>query len=244
MLTDEQFLSFTRLPEHGGVNPGRAFLKLPALVHAGDTRDMASNLPILYGIVQGLFAETSDPAARRVLEIGTSDGTSTLALLKAASEANGHVDSIDVVDVPAAQALVDHFALRPFWTFHKGDARQVMTTLRDKGQRYVAIFLDGDHTYDGTKGELALADQMLLPGGVLFTHDNWCASIEVDWNKPFGQRAKRGSAQLAGEMVRGEEWVGVIFRFGCNLGVFRRRSEMLHEIDQNVQAGRDQGFFP
>ena len=241
-LSDDRFLSFSRLPEHGGTNPGHC-LGPEMASRAGDARDMAHNLPILYGITQGLLAE-APPTTRHLLEIGCNDGTSTLALLKAAAEAGGHLDSIDLQEVPVAQALVDHFGLRDSWAFHHGDARTVMRRLRDEGRRYLAIFLDGDHTYEGTAGELALAGELLLPGGVLFTHDNWCSAIEVDWDKPFGARAKAGSAQLAAEMMRGAEWAGVIFRFGCNLGVFRRRAEVLDELDENLGAARAQGFIP
>jgi predicted O-methyltransferase YrrM len=240
MLDDKKFLDITR----GTSNPGREELPAEIATYATDTSDMRQNLPILYGIVAGM-------GAQRVLEIGTSDGTSTLALLKAVSETGGRLTSIDIVDVPVAQALVEKYGLAPHWTFLKGDSFEVLTRLRaeqeaappDAPRDYDVILVDADHTRAGATRDFAEASKMLRKGGVIFTHDNWMASSDHDFSKPFGQRAIEGCAFLGHELLIGDEWVGVVFPFNCNLGVFRRKAECVGEIAAAIDESRKLGLL-
>src|SRR5271154_3951256 len=152
MLDDQTLLDITR----GVRNPGR---ELPPQLtqHATDTADMRQNLPILYGIVAGLGAQS-------VLEIGTSDGTSTLAFLKAVSETGGHVTSIDIADVPVAKVLIEQYGLTARWTFLQGSSHDVLTRLVQENRVYDAIFVDGDHTRAGATRDFAQASRRLRKG--------------------------------------------------------------------------------
>jgi len=230
MLDDQTLLDITR----GVRNPGR---ELPPQLaqHATDTADMRQNLPILYGIVAGLGAQS-------VLEIGTSDGTSTLAFLKAVSETGGHVTSIDIADVPVAKVLIEQYGLTARWTFLQGSSHDVLTRLVQENRVYDAIFVDGDHTRAGATRDFAQASRMLRKGGVILTHDNWMAACDHDFSKPFGQRGIEGCAFLGHELLTGSDWVGVVFTFGCNLGIFRRRSECVGEIVASIEESRKVGL--
>jgi hypothetical protein len=198
---------------------------------------MRQNLPILYGIVAGLGAQS-------VLEIGTSDGTSTLAFLKAVSETGGHVTSIDIVDVPVAKALVAQYGLSERWSFIQGHSHEVLARLRHEERIYDVIFVDADHTRAGATRDFELASKMLRKGGVMFTHDNWMASCDHNFSKPFGQRGIEGCAFLGHELLTGPDWVGLVFPFNCNLGIFRRRSECVGEVAAAIDESRRVGIIP
>lgn len=242
-LTDELFLKFTRTAADGGVNPGLD-LGLPQEIigHASNTDDMRANLLMLYGVTRGLSESHGPP---QILESGTNDGTSTLAFLKAASETGGHVTSVDIAEVPVACAIIEHLNLRRWWTFVRGDSADVFPIFHTEGRCFDVIFIDSSHTYEGTKRELAAVRDLLTPGGVLFTHDNWIAATDVNWTKSYGERAMAGCALSTKEMLAADsEWVGVVFPFGCNLGIFRRRVDCVGEIERAIEAARKQGFIP
>lgn len=238
MISDELFLKFTRRRDAGGLNPGLDLGFGPEITErASDTGDMREDLYVLYAVAVGM-------KALRILEIGTNDGTSTLAFLKAASEIDGHVTSVDVCDVPVAEAVIDHFDLRSHWTFHKGSSHDVLKVLREEEKQYDLIFIDGDHTAEGAKEDLDDAAALLRQDGVLFMHDSWCCAISVDWDKPFGERATPGCAFTVLEMLTGEEWTGVTFPFGSNMGLFRRRKDVLGEMAKQLDAARAEGLIP
>jgi predicted O-methyltransferase YrrM len=229
---DDEFFDITR----GTRNPGR---ELPSELasQATDSSDMRQNLPILYGIVAGLDAKD-------VLEIGTSDGTSTLALLKAVAETGGHLTSIDIVDVPVAKALVERYGMTAHWTFVKGDSGEVLKRLQAEGRQFDSVLVDADHTRAGATRDFVEASKMLRKGGVMFTHDNWMSACDYDASKPFGQRATEGCAFLGLELLTGSDWVGVVLPFNCNLGIFRRRSDCVGEVVNGINLARQAGYIP
>jgi hypothetical protein len=232
VLDDKTFLDIAR----GLCNPGR---ELPSEIaaYAADTADMRQNLSILYGIAYGT-------GAQNVLEIGTSDGTSTLALLKAVSETGGHLTSIDIVDVPVARALVDKFGLSKHWTFVQGDSQVVLSQLLAQRREYDCILVDAGHSRAEATADFTQSSKMLRRGGVMFTHDNWMVAIDHDFSKPFGSRGTAGCGFLGLELLTGQDWVGVVFAFNCNLGVFRRRSECVGEISASIAESRKLGLLP
>lgn len=236
-LTDELFLKMTRDKSNGGFNAGMD-LALPKDIksHANNTGDMRENLYIMYALAVGCNA-------RRILEIGVDDGTATLAFLKAVFEIDGYVTSVDVCDVPVAQAVIQSLELTSRWGFHKGNSHEVLKKFRAEGRQFDMIFVDGDHTYAGAKEDVEDAAAMLVENGMLITHDNWTCSISVDWTKPFGERATPGSAQLGHEMLTGKEWMGLVFPFGNNLGIFYRRNDCIGTIEKQFAAARKEGLI-
>jgi predicted O-methyltransferase YrrM len=154
MLDDALFLRFAR----GEENPG----DLTGLPHH-DSEDMAGNLPILYALARGMGG--------RSLEIGVDDGTSTLALLKAADEVGGSVVSVDdgrSGHLPCARALAERFGYRHLWTLVCGDSR-TLTLARQRN--FDLALVDGDHTEAGASSDIAVVAPLLRPGGLLLVHD-------------------------------------------------------------------------
>jgi len=220
----------------GHINPGRQ-LSDGEMRGALDTSDMRQNLPILYALARGIDR-------CRVLEIGTSDGTSALAFLKAASEVGGHVTSVDVADVPIARALIEQYGLSAHWTFQRGPSERVLPALRDQGAAYDLVLIDGDHSYDGAHADLRHVEPMLSPGGVVLTHDSLMVTAEHDWSQPDGQqKCKLGCGILTLELLRDPMWSGMYLPFNCNLGLWRRRADMSRPVENAIEAARDAGLL-
>jgi len=214
-LSDEMLFAMTRPKERGGVNPGRDLLTNPELVNrALDNSDMRENLLPLYSFIVGANA-------KRVLEIGTSDGTSTLALLKAAHEIEGHVTSIDISDVPVAEALVNHFQLRSRWKFIQGNSHDVLPRLRAEGNVYDFVFVDGDHSYEGALKDVIDVAAMLIPDGFLVLHDSLM----------MRSADEAGCGVVAHEILRGDEWNGLVLPFGCAMTILQRRRAGWGRVD-------------
>lgn len=242
-LTDDIFLRMTRAAASGGVNPGHDLGLLgPELsARAADTADMRENLWLLYAITVGM-------KATRVLEIGTNDGTSTLAFAKAVAETGGKVTTVDITEVPVAQALIDKLELGGHVEFIRGDSKDVLPRLHAEGRQFDAALIDGDHSHVGAWRDLEMVDKLLVTGGVVFTHDNWMMAVDVDMAKPVGQRGTPGCGLLGVDMMTGvnsiADWRGVIFPFGSNLGVWRRWRDVFGELMKNAEAARQQGLIP
>lgn len=104
--------------------------------------------------------------ARRVLEIGTSNGYSTIWLAWAARAVGGHVTTIERAThkVAMARANLNRAGLAPLVTIREGDARDVLAELSGP---FDLIFLDADR-----ESYLAYLDPLLAllrPGGLLVT---------------------------------------------------------------------------
>ncbi len=81
--------------------------------------------------------------AKKVLEIGTSTGYSTMWLADAVNMTQGHVDTVEIDGSRIAQAQLHakHLALHNFIDFHQGDALLFLQNLNDK---YDFILLDAE----------------------------------------------------------------------------------------------------
>jgi len=210
----------------------------PVVEMASDPSDMRDNYPLLYGVVRGM-------RAKRVLEIGVHDGTSTMALLKAVAEVGGHLVSIDEAEVPVARALADQFGTAGSWTLLRGNSHTLLPEMVARGEKFDAAFVDGDHSFEGARQDVADVERMLNVGGVLLTHDNTMMVDNVDNEKPFGHRGQAACGFLGREMVVGATiWSGVFFPFGRGLGVWRRKADMLAEIEAETDRMRGLGWWP
>lgn len=114
--------------------------------------------------------------ARRILEVGTSNGYSTMWLAWAASETDGHVTTLERLPekVELAQANFERTGLAPWITVRQGVALETLATLDGP---FDLIFLDADRA-----SYLAYLD-FLLPllrvGGLLVTDNVVSHASEV-----------------------------------------------------------------
>jgi predicted O-methyltransferase YrrM len=104
--------------------------------------------------------------ARRILEVGTSNGYSTLWLAWAATETAGHVTTLERAadKVALARANFERAGLAPWISIRQGIALEILASLDGP---FDLIFLDADRV-----NYLAYADALLLllkVGGVLVT---------------------------------------------------------------------------
>ncbi|MFB2890944.1 O-methyltransferase [Aeromonas veronii] len=124
--------------------------------------------------------------AQAVLEIGTSNGYSTLWLAEAVRRLEGHVTTIELDEDKRVQAH-DNFqqaGLAPWVTLLAGDASELLPTLPQAG--YQLIFLDSDRQhYRAWRQQIR---RLLAPRGLLVV-DNAIShrSEMVEWMNEVGQ---------------------------------------------------------
>ena len=119
-------------------------------------------------------------AARRVLEIGTSNGYSTVWLAEAAGAIGGSVTTVEVAEhkVALATATCAQSGLAPFNTLGHDDAGRVLE--RSEPEAYDLVFLDAErHEYAGWWARLRA---VLRKGGLLVV-DN--ATSHAEEMAPF-----------------------------------------------------------
>jgi predicted O-methyltransferase YrrM len=104
--------------------------------------------------------------ARRILEVGTSDGYSTLWLAWAAQATGGHVETIErsADKIALARANLDRAGLAQLVTIHEGVALDIIDTLDGP---FDLVFLDADRPNYLAYAERLLA--LLRPRGLLVT---------------------------------------------------------------------------
>jgi predicted O-methyltransferase YrrM len=111
---------------------------------------------------------------RRILEVGTSNGYSTLWLAWAATETGGHVTTLERAadKVALAQANFERAGLAPWINVREGVALETLATLDGP---FDLIFLDADRANYLAYAELLLP--LLKVGGLLVT-DNVVSHAE------------------------------------------------------------------
>jgi predicted O-methyltransferase YrrM len=123
--------------------------------------EIAAHLPTL-------FILTKELKLSRVLELGVESGNSTIALLEAASQINGHVWSIDIRACEEAGALVRRCGLESYWTFIQGNDLAV-----EWKEPIDHLFIDSHHIYPHTLAELNKFEPFVSPGGLISLHDSF-----------------------------------------------------------------------
>lgn len=124
--------------------------------------------------------------AQAVLEIGTSNGYSTLWLAEAVRRLEGHVTTIEL-DEDKRVLAHDNFqraGLAPWVTLLAGDASELLPTLPQAG--YQLIFLDSDRQH--YRAWWPQIRRLLAPRGLLVV-DNAIShrSEMVEWMNEVGQ---------------------------------------------------------
>jgi predicted O-methyltransferase YrrM len=102
--------------------------------------------------------------ARRILEIGTSVGCSTVFLALAAQATGGHVSTLELMPAKfeAAQANLARAGLSPFVTQHLGDALELLPALPGP---WDLVFVDAEK--DLYEAVWPLIKDTVRPGGLV-----------------------------------------------------------------------------
>ena len=128
-------------------------------------------LPFLKSLAQSL------PADPVIINIGAGAGTSGLAFLECRDDSIVHTIDITDADSPfgclyAERDVVTRAELAHLkgdrWHQHHGDSKEI-------GRKWLTkidmVFVDGDHSYDGCKGDIEIWLKHLKPGGLIVVHD-------------------------------------------------------------------------
>lgn len=106
---------------------------------------------------------------RRIVELGTRDGNSTLALLEAAYSIGGHVTSVDIQPCALAKSRVAAAGLTDLWTFLQANDMQLSPPQIPAVIDF--LFIDTTHLYEPTKAELNKYFAYLREGSWIALHD-------------------------------------------------------------------------
>jgi predicted O-methyltransferase YrrM len=106
---------------------------------------------------------------RQIVELGTRDGASTLALLEAANRIGGHVMSIDIEPCDVARRKVAEAGFTSLWEFLQADDLKVEAL--QIPQEIDLLFIDTNHIYTQTIAELRKYGAHLKSGSWIALHD-------------------------------------------------------------------------
>jgi len=106
---------------------------------------------------------------RQIVELGTRDGASTLALLEAASRIGGHVMSIDIEPCEVAKRKVAEAGFASLWEFLQADDLKVKAL--QIPQEIDLLFIDTNHIYTQAIAELRKYGAHLKSGSWVALHD-------------------------------------------------------------------------
>jgi predicted O-methyltransferase YrrM len=139
-------------------------------------------------------AETAElqrlAAGKRVLEVGSAYGYSTVALALVATRVTAvdphtWLDSLPTLERNLAAAGVANKV-----TIIRGDSRAVLPRLALAGPMFDLVWIDGDHSADVVASDIEWAVKLLNPGGILALHDldeDTCGGVRVAvdaWRQP------------------------------------------------------------
>ncbi|MHA1409591.1 MAG: class I SAM-dependent methyltransferase [Candidatus Odinarchaeia archaeon] len=131
----------------------------PLEIHMLKPTDICDHLVTLYML-------SVQKRLKIMVELGTRGGESTIALLEAAKQIDGHVYSIDVDQCLEAKETIKNYDLQKYWTFIQVD------DLKIKWEKSIDhLFIDTIHTYDQTLSELIKYEPYVNHGGVITLHD-------------------------------------------------------------------------
>lgn len=150
-VVEQALLEYKRVLQFHPTNIAEAYMQKPT--------DIWEHLATLCMLTIELDLKT-------VLELGTAEGESTLALLQAAHQIGGEVYSIDVDPCLEARKMIENNGLLDRWTFIQGDDLQVKW---EKGIDH--LFIDTNHEFQHTLKELKKYEPYVREGGIITLHD-------------------------------------------------------------------------
>lgn len=139
------------------------------------------------------------PEGARVINIGALAGCSAVAMLRGAADIEDfHLWSIDVEARPEEMQYARACGLADPMRFSQvcGDSKIVGCRWPSKVH---LVFIDGDHSYEGCKGDIEAWEPHIVESGYLVVHDyeSWFDFVTEAVDEWFREAKKRGWLKVA-----------------------------------------------
>ncbi len=180
VMTEEQKAWFTRMRGEWlqimrpfeGYGPSALFQPLPAL--PAELVENCRMLPNRHAILPLL------PKGGRVAEVGTQEGRFADHILQQCQPAELHLFDIDFSPLKTRTDTDLLTAAK----LHEGDSATMLGRLPD--DYFDWMYIDGDHSYEGVKRDIAVARTKVKPGGMLVFNDfvMWSPVECIDYGVP------------------------------------------------------------
>lgn len=119
-----------------------------------------------------IYNAVKEMNAKRVLELGVGNGSSTIALLATVEDTGGRLISVDIVDNPwfnvNTPEKVKEIGLEKYWEFIKMNDLDYAKQCEEK---FEVILVDTDHTYNQTYNEVNAFTPLMESYGEMYFHD-------------------------------------------------------------------------
>jgi predicted O-methyltransferase YrrM len=106
---------------------------------------------------------------KNIVELGTRDGNSTLALLEAARSTGGRVRSVDIAPCDEAKSRIRAAGLDDIWSFIQADSLKLDES--SLPEEIDLLFIDTSHMYVQTLAELRKYRAWMKEGSWILLHD-------------------------------------------------------------------------
>jgi len=113
-----------------------------------------------------LYMLTIELDLKTVLELGTAEGKSTVALLQAVQKIGGKVYSIDINPCLEAREAIRKYGLLDHWIFIQENDLQM-----EWKKNIDHLFIDTTHKFQQTINELKKYEPYVRDGGIITMHD-------------------------------------------------------------------------
>ncbi|NNF35863.1 MAG: class I SAM-dependent methyltransferase [Saprospiraceae bacterium] len=143
-----------------------------------------------------LFNLAIHQQARTILELGTSLGLGTSYLASASSSAQAHTIEGDPASAYMAQRNFDLLGMKNI-KLHEGSFDVILPELLKKIKSVDLVYIDGDHTYEGTiKYFNILKDHMSSDGVMVLDDIYWSGEMERAWSEIIEDKKVRVSIDI------------------------------------------------
>lgn len=162
-----------------------------------------------------IYDAVKEMKAKRVMELGVGNGSSTIAFLSALEDTGGRLTSIDIVNNPwydkRSPDKVKMAGLDKYWEFIQMNDLDYVKNCRDK---FEIILVDTDHTYSQTWAEVNAFTHLLETGdGLKLTRDiSQCKGIASTLGSEvnaFTPLLENGGTMYFHDTLHGEESIFV-----------------------------------
>lgn len=165
-----------------------------------------------------MFSIVLQIKAKRVLELGVREGTTTNPLLAAVSMIDGHLTSVDI----APTKWLCPIDLKENYSFVQSDAIKFLENEVINQSKYDLIYVDDWHAYEHVKRELELIDELIDNKGIVLLHDLMAFTFpkyHLPLEAPVGSEwSSGGPARAVFELDRTKyEWVTLPINNGLTI---------------------------